>query len=263
MGTALALLYWLAALHSISFACTPGGVSPVWSATGIGIAGLKLLGRRFWPAVALGSLGLNLSVHPSPVVVLWLTLASTIEALLGASLVDWATRRKALLMESRHAIGVVIAAVVAPLPCAALGVTTLVAQGLIPSTAIWECFHTWWIADGVGTLIIVPGVVSLVWLVRSGALPSVNTVLRSLVLTLLAGATVALVFSNTLAPPFLYLLFPLLLLATVWFRHHGAHLLIGAVAIFMVWGWTWGRDVFNGDGDNAQLVHLQIFLCSL
>ena len=79
----LAAIYSLSIRFGLLFA-TVSQASPVFPATAFGFAILLIFGMRFWPAVALGSLVSNLITGGPIVTVLAITLANTLEALIGA-----------------------------------------------------------------------------------------------------------------------------------------------------------------------------------
>ena len=54
------LAYWIAARLSLELALVRGQVTPIWPPTGIAVVSILLLGRRIWPAVALGAFAVNL-----------------------------------------------------------------------------------------------------------------------------------------------------------------------------------------------------------
>src|SRR5438105_14586857 len=63
-----------------------GVVTPVWPPTGIALAALLLLGRRFWPAVALGALIANATTGASIPEAFFISIGNTLEAVVGATL---------------------------------------------------------------------------------------------------------------------------------------------------------------------------------
>src|SRR5712691_8890918 len=64
-GAAVSGIYIAAAKFGLHLSVAHGVVTPVWPPTGIALAALLLLGRRFWPAVALGALIANATTGAS------------------------------------------------------------------------------------------------------------------------------------------------------------------------------------------------------
>src|SRR5205809_1380984 len=68
---ALATAYFVAGKLGTLLALPPGYATPIWAPSGIAVAGILLFGFRFWPAIWLGSVLVNLSTtlhsstHPS------------------------------------------------------------------------------------------------------------------------------------------------------------------------------------------------------
>src|SRR2546428_9591040 len=61
----IAFTYWLAARLSLSLAVVHGQVTPVWPPSGIALVAFLVIGRRAWPAIALGAFAVNLPIGPS------------------------------------------------------------------------------------------------------------------------------------------------------------------------------------------------------
>src|SRR2546426_3240758 len=61
----VAVVYWLAARLSLSLAVVHGQVTPVWPPSGIALVAFLVIGRRAWPAIALGAFAVNLPIGPS------------------------------------------------------------------------------------------------------------------------------------------------------------------------------------------------------
>src|SRR5688572_30809090 len=90
-------LAWMAALTGVYFAAGKLGLtlaylhpsaSPVWPPSGIALAATLLLGYRLWPAVYLGAFLVNVTTAGSIATSLGIATGNTLEALLGAFLVN-------------------------------------------------------------------------------------------------------------------------------------------------------------------------------
>jgi len=81
-------LYVLAGKVGLSLASVHASVSAVWPPTGIALAALLTLGHRGWPAIFAGAVVVNATTAGSLVTSLGIAAGNTLEALLGAYLVN-------------------------------------------------------------------------------------------------------------------------------------------------------------------------------
>ena len=85
---ALAAVYFCAGKLGLLLAFVNASVSPVWPPTGIALAALLLWGYRLWPGIFLGAFLVNFTTAGTPVADLGIAAGNTLEALLGAWLVN-------------------------------------------------------------------------------------------------------------------------------------------------------------------------------
>ena len=95
-AAALAGAYVAAAKLGIELSVAQGVITPVWAPTGIALAGLLLLGRNLWPAVALGAFIANATSGASIGDAAGISVGNTLEAVAGATLLIHADLRPAL-----------------------------------------------------------------------------------------------------------------------------------------------------------------------
>jgi PAS domain S-box-containing protein len=274
----LAGAYFVAARLSLLLAFPGSSASPVWPPSGIAFAALALLGRRAWPAIALGAFSANLVVfganpavdHLSGVLMsAGIAVGNTLEAVVGVWLMrryGGADPRQLLQLQNVYRFAVI--ALVVSAMAAIIGSAALLAGSVIPSAAQWDVMSTWWIGDVAGILTVAPvlmawfGKRKVVW-TRSLALEAGGTLL---VMLLLAAA----IFGQRLAADgMLRMLAYLFIPAIGWaaYRHglRGATLCCVIVAGAAVIGTTRGYGPFAAGTLNDALVSLETFiaLCSL
>lgn len=253
------MLFALAARVGLLMSYISTAASPVWPATGIAIGAIFLFGKRVAPAVLLGTMLANSSVGMSLDGAVALGIGATIEGLVGA----WIYRRLIGKMEfqyQRDAIAVVTTAMVASVSSAAWGTTVLFAQGVVKPDDFWNCFSTWWSGDALGALVVLPFLT-----VFEGARQehAIVRALKALPLLALAFALSAVLFMAPDSTPFIFAIFPVLLIAA-----HFAHreilpfvtFAIMSVGIFATIN-KFGPFSHGSMGEN--LVHLQVFLTSV
>ena len=62
----LALAYYISGRLGLLLAVPPGYATPMWPPSGFALAGILLLGYRYWPGVLLGSFAVNLFTSFDP-----------------------------------------------------------------------------------------------------------------------------------------------------------------------------------------------------
>jgi PAS domain S-box-containing protein len=162
----VALAYLFLGRLSLLLAIPPGYAMAIYPPAGLALAAVLIGGYRLAPGVALGSLMLNLWITWETQQALsstaWL-LASTIAlgAMLQASCGAYLVRRRLSypIALNRQSEIVQFMLLAAPLACvinASVGIIALVAVGFMPVAAIFGNWLTWWGGDSLGVLVITP-----------------------------------------------------------------------------------------------------------
>ena len=261
---ALAVLYLVTALAGLELGTISGFATLVWPPTGIAIAGLLLGGYRLWPAVFVGALVANLwSGAPIPVG-LGIAFGNTLEALAGVYLLNRLPDFRLSLDRVHDAIGLIlVSAGVCTLISASIGVASLELGGLIEQGEIAETWRAWWLGDTIGALLVTP--IILVWVTRPLGLPSPQ---RALEAAALVAAVVFVGFMLFVTPELgssgvlrrAYVIFPLLIWASIRFGQHGAVSATFLVSIIAIWGTVMGKGPFTGPTLHDSLFALQTFM---
>jgi PAS domain S-box-containing protein len=247
----LAGAYVAAAKLGIELSVARGVVTPVWAPTGIAIAGLFLLGRRLWPAVAVGAFVANAISGASILESAGISVGNTLEAVVAASLLLHYDVRPAL-ERIRDVVGlIVLAAGVSPMIAATSGAAVVTLSG--DSHDYASSWLLWWIGDAMGALTVTP--LLLVWSTRPWReFPGAARRLEAVAIVSVLAAVSALVFD---AGYWRYpqAVFPLLILATLRFRQPGAvtsSFLVTAIAI----GGAAAGDLPLGSHTPTQVVEI-------
>lgn len=163
---ALALAYFVLGRLSLLLAIPPGYAMAIYPPAGLAIAAVLIGGYRLAPAIALGSLGLNLWItwetqHHLSMVAWILACAISIGAMLQASFGSWLVKRwLSLPLELNHHNDILKFMLLAgPLAClisASVGISTLVAVGIMPANVMFGNWITWWGGDCLGVLVMTP-----------------------------------------------------------------------------------------------------------
>ena len=161
--------YALAGVAALPLAIPPGYATPLYPAAGVALASVLIFGRRMLPAVALGSLCVNVSLAlqhragglamlPVPLAI---AVGATLQAFVGAALVKRYVHQPLTLSEPRDIAAFLVAAIVSGLinPCVAN--FALWRVGTVPLADLPFSVSTWWIGDLLGVLIATPIILTL------------------------------------------------------------------------------------------------------
>jgi integral membrane sensor domain MASE1/serine phosphatase RsbU (regulator of sigma subunit) len=152
---ALAAVYFGAAKLGLELAFATPSVTAIWPPTGIALAALVLGGRRLWPGVALGAFLANVTTDVPVYTALGITVGNTLEAIVGAWLLE-RFRINPALRSVRDILGlVVLAGVVSTTIAATIGVASL-ALGDELTEGAGSVWRVWWLGDMGGDLLVAP-----------------------------------------------------------------------------------------------------------
>lgn len=261
----LIAVYFVVAKLGLRYATIGPSISPVWPPTGLAIAGLLLLGLRYWPAVLVGAFLANATTPIPLLAALGIACGNTTEAILAAYLL----RRRWGPQVTFDELGSVrtLVGVAAPLGAfasAAMGVTTLWLAQVISGSGFLTALGLWWAGDYLGALVVTP--VLLTWGRHARAPVARREALELLVLVGGAVAATAVIFGNLIPPSFLqpaqypYLLFPFVVGAALRFGPRGATLLTLTVALLAVGSTARGGGPFVMHSIPSTAVSLLIYV---
>ncbi|MFY9527774.1 MAG: MASE1 domain-containing protein [Candidatus Acidiferrales bacterium] len=122
----LAAIYFIAAKLGLTLAFVHPSATAVWPTTGIALAALLILGYRAWPAILLGAFFVNLTTAGSVLTSLGVATGNTLEALVGAYLVNrYAGGREAFYSAQNTFKFSILAGLLSTTVAATFGVTSL------------------------------------------------------------------------------------------------------------------------------------------
>jgi signal transduction histidine kinase len=191
LAAAVGLAYYLTARFSVSLVFQPEGVAVFWPAAGISSGILIALGPRArWPVVA-GVIGATVVTHLIIKDPLWagvaLGLCNAVEALVTAGLIQLYVGAAFNLVQLRHIISLLVAAVAGTVVSGIGGaVTYRLMRG--PSAPMLETFQHWFTADVIGIIAGGPLVIGVVAVVRRPS-PRSEVIEGALALVALAAIT--------------------------------------------------------------------------
>jgi integral membrane sensor domain MASE1/anti-sigma regulatory factor (Ser/Thr protein kinase) len=226
---ALALIYFGAAKLGLALAFDSPSVTAVWPPTGIALAALVLGGRRLWPGVLLGAFLANVTTDVPVYTAAGIALGNTLEAVVGAWLLNRVRFRPALL-DLRDVFALVLfGAIISTAVSATIGVASLSLGDSLPDSTL-STWRIWWLGDAGGDLLVATSIFVLVthWPYRNlrGREFEAVALLASLVVVEL------LVFTGGVR--IAYLAFPIVIWAALRFLQPGACLAALLLAIISV-----------------------------
>ena len=265
---ALTTVYVLGGKLGLLFASVHASATAVWPPTGIALAALLLLGRRAWPAVAVGAFVVNVTTAGSVATSLGIALGNTLEALLGARLVErWAGGLRAF-DRPRDVFAFATAALPAAAVSASIGVASLALAGYAPWGDVGTIWLTWALGDVAGTLLVAPPI--MLWLGAEGEPTrrrrARRTELGALVLVVVA---LAAVVWGGLAPaplrqyPVAFVAIPPLLWAAYRFGRREAASVLLVLAAIAVYGTLRDFGPFAPLPPRHALLVLQAFMATM
>ncbi|HXL15965.1 MAG TPA: MASE1 domain-containing protein, partial [Streptosporangiaceae bacterium] len=156
----IAVAYWIAARLSLSLAVVHGQVTPVWPPSGIALVAFLVIGRRVWPAIALGAFAVNLPIGPSLVGAAVIAAGNTLAPFAAAELLRRVDFHREL-DRLRDALAIIAAALGGMMISATIGSSVLVLSASVLATNFWSTWAVWWTGDAMGVLLVAPLLLSL------------------------------------------------------------------------------------------------------
>ena len=265
---ALTVVYVLAGKLGLLFASVHASATAVWPPTGIALAALLLLGRRAWPAVAVGAFVVNVTTAGSVATSLGIALGNTLEGLLGAWLVERLAAGVRAFDRPRDVFAFAAAALPAAAVSASIGVASLAVAGYAPRIDLATIWLTWALGDVAGALLVAPPI--LLWATTDGEAGRYSRArLVELGALLLAVAALAAVIWSGLGPvelrgyPLAFVAIPPLLWAAYRFGRREAASVLLVLAAMAVYGTLRGFGPFAPLPPRHALLVLQGFMATM
>ena len=262
----LAVIYHLAARLGLQMAYVQQNTSPVWPPSGIALAALLLLGIWAWPAITLGVIAGSLLTGAPPGMAVGFGVANTLEALIGALLLQRLFRFDLGINRIRDVLALVAAAVCATAVSAVLGVATLIVSRDIPVSAFYSLASVWFIGNFLGCLVITPLILTWAVLLSKRPFPRwkrSQIAEVAIFVTLLAFVSFNIFWNpsgtEALHQAMIYLIFPFAIWAALRMGQVGATSTVFAVSSIAIWGTIHGLGPFARMPINESLILLQTF----
>jgi diguanylate cyclase (GGDEF)-like protein len=260
----LALLYFVAGKLGFSMAFVHPSATTVWPAAGIALAALLVYGYELWPAIFVAAFLVNLTNASSIPVSLGIATGSTLEAVVGAYLVN---RFAGGRHSAYHSTGIfkfaLFAGVLSSTISATIGTTSLALGGYAHWARFFLIWKAWWISDAVGVVLLAPALI--LWITNPR--PQWRKLQYFEAAALLVGLLLvaAITFDGFIVParaeyPLTYLSIPFLSWAAFRFGQREAAVAELVLTATATWGTLHGFGSFATPSRNESMLLLQSFV---
>lgn len=260
-------IYFLVSIASLKFATINSSVTPIWPSTGLAISILILFGRRYIWSIFAGALLANALTSPVFLNALSIAGGNSLEAIFGYLIFERLKIYKNRFEYLTDLITIGMASFIAPIISATVGVCSLRFFGLISSEIQYQVWATWWSADVIGALLVIPLLLSF------GRFEFVKFYLnfklnfkKQFIYTLISIIPLVVFYfivSRTTSLKFLFLFFPLITLITFNKNKFVMHLFSLILCAEALWITGIGKGPFNVSTLNQNLLNLEIFLSAI
>ena len=228
---ALAGAYYGAAQIGYELKFTGAVAAIVWLPVGVGIAFLYLGGLTLWPGVVLGDLLAN-QYGTLPIgSAFGQTLGNLLEVLVAAYLLRKLVRNGRPMESVAGVCGLLAAIFAGTAVSATVGPLSLRLGGVLTTSDLPHVWHTWWLGDTAGALVVVP--LALAWW-RPLELSLTRTRIAEGALMLSAVIVLTDIALRT-DRPLVYIVFPTLIWAALRFGPRGGTLAVAVAVGVTLW----------------------------
>jgi PAS domain S-box-containing protein len=271
---ALASVYLLVAAAGLRYASIGVSVSPVWPPTGLAIAALLFMGLGYWPAIFAGALLANVTTPIPLLAAIGIACGNTAEAVLAVYILRARNPGDVAIDDAAWVrTYIAVAAPLAALVSAGVGIATLILTDALPIRSFWSALGVWWAGDYAGALVVGSALIAWVVSLRSATdrrkTLAMAPLLAAALLFAAALLLAALVFGEEVPASalriadFPYLLFPIVVAAALRFGAPGATLTTLAVAVLAVGLTVRGGGPFVMGTVERTSIALLLYICIL
>jgi len=242
------VLYFFGAMLGLTFAVVGSTVSLVWPPSGIALVAVLTFGRRIAGAIALGAFLANAWTGVALSVAALIAVGNTLEAVVGALLLERVVRFKGCLKRRRDVLALIaLAAILSTTVSASIGSLALVLGDIVAFDEMFSVALIWWLGDMMGVLVVAPPLLAFVHHTRP--VLSFQNSTEALFLIFATTLVAHLVFnSHELSEleyyPAALAVFPFVIWAALRFDHWGVIVITFIISIMAILGTTQGLGPF-------------------
>jgi PAS domain S-box-containing protein len=260
----LVIVYVLAGKFGLAYAFLNASATAVWPPTGIALVALLLFGVNLWPAVLVGAFIVSITTVASLPSALGIAIGNTLEAILGAVLVNRFANGARAIERAQDLIKLaLLTGLVAAPVSATIGVTTLWLTGAASWNDYVPVWITWWLGDSVGAWLLAP--LLLTWILGAGVTWTRARAGEAVVLLATLATVAGLVFGGLglgggTRLPFEFLCMPVLLWAAFRLGPRETMTAVAVLSLIALNGTLLDIGPFARASRNEALVLLQTFM---
>jgi len=157
----IALSYFLTGYLGLQLSFFGSSVTLVWPPSGIALAAMIFWGWRYFPAVLVGALMVNLATSPSIAASIMIAGGNTLAAVLPALLIRRLAGNYPMMQIRNVAVFIVLGTVCGPALAALLGTTSLSLTVIGNFEKFEQIWQGWFLGDLVGAIVVGPLVLRL------------------------------------------------------------------------------------------------------
>jgi signal transduction histidine kinase len=253
---ALAGLYYGAAQVGYTLKFTGAVAAIVWLPVGVGISFLYLGGLHLWPGVLLGDL-LADQWQKLPVgSAFGQSIGNVLEVLVAAFLLRRLVRGGRPLESVAGVCGLLVAIFAGVAVSATIGPFSLRLGHVLTTADLPHVWHTWWLGDTAGALIVVPFALAW-WQPLKLTWTPARVVEAALMLTVVIVLSDVALRSDR---PLSYIVFPALIWAALRFGPRGGTLAVAVTAGFTLWKTAHHSGPFVVDSLQRSTLSTQLYV---
>lgn len=253
---AIAVAYYVGARLGLGLSLVGNDVTPLWPPTGVAVAALVVLGRSYWPAVAVAALAVNLPISANVPAAVVTAIGNTLAPVVAVTLLQRVGFRRELDRQ-RDAISIVfLGALASMLVSATIGSVTLVVSGAITTSQLAAAWAVWWTGDAMGVLAVAPFLLCLPLFREQRRWPLRQWLEAA---TVLVGTSAVIAAASVTELPVLFLALPVLGWAAWRLQLRGAAPAALIAVLLATWSAAHMIGPFKGMTLFEQMVTLQSF----
>jgi len=224
---------------------------------------LLLFGKRYWPAIFIGALLVNLHAGASLPVAMLIGVGNSLEAILAVTLIHRFAGKSVRLDRLRDVVALIlIGAVLSTFAGATVGTAALWAGNVAGAADLHQTWLYWWIGDMVGILVVTPFLLAFSQDEGRprGAVRVAEAAFLLIIAALLAGAIFGPGFLSSGRTSLTFLLLPPIVWAALRFEVRGASALTLLVAAAAILGTLRGHGPFTPYAAEESVLLLALFI---
>lgn len=256
----IVLGYFLLGYFGLSLATINRNASPIWPASGFSLGMLVLFGRRYTPAVFLGSLLVNFSVNTPTIGLVGAALGNMLESYIGAKIILYGLRKNFFKHYSEF-FNILIASAVSSILSASVGVSSLNLIGVIPDERYFYAWYTWWSGNTIGILLVLPLFMEFFSREEKTKLTK-RKILSGIGLFVLITFSIYLVFVEGYNQAFVWSLGPFFILSGMMLGRTYSRIILILFSVLVTILTATGYGPFEQGNTNANLIYVQTLLAS-